>query len=440
MSTALSSTSHTTSVENALPRWFYLLQVAVVATVVMAPAFSIENAKHAAGDETGKTSLLEKLETPNRIRQLAYTVSVLGFGLTGAFFFWRSGNRARNSPLLFGLSLSLLAIILASILWSEDRSLSFRRIVIFEMVAFGAIGLGARWRPIDFTQMVLVLSSVMLFVGIVAELRVGTFLGGSGYRFSGLLHPNKQASSLALLVVASAVTWLRNRQLSMALLAGAALGMLVLTGSRGGLLTCFAGLTTIGWLMSNGGTRLRLLLASVSLLGIALLLFALIPNLGSDIMDAARLGRQGASADPSKLTGRLPIWAEIIANIKERPLLGYGYSGFWTTERIYKLSYIHKWEFSNAHSTYLDSLLSVGIAGFSIGLLALLGVIVKGCKHVRHSGNLGILFAVAVVVMGLVNSLTESIFYGDGYEPLCVMIAAFVIMYHPNTSEGDADD
>lgn len=405
----------------------------MLSVIVMAPAFSLQNAKLATGDETGKVGLLDKLETPNRLRQLAYTASVLGFGVVGAWLIYRRGAEQIGSPLLLGILLGTLAIIAASLLWSDSRSDSFRRIVIFSCVAIGALGIGASWRPRDFIAMVLLVSGAMLFVGILAEIRVGSLLSGDSYRFSGLLHPNKQAASLALFVVAATVLWLEHRRWLLFLAVCFAAGMLVLTGSRGGVLTCGAGLAVIVWLHLQEKARLRLALAGGILLGITITTFAVVPSLNESLLEIARMGRAEAGADPSKLTGRLPIWAEVISYIQKRPILGYGYSGFWTNERIYRLSYIHGWEFSNAHSSYLDSLLSVGLVGFSLGAIALVLAIVRAVKCYAVAPTSGFSFLVAVVVMGLVNSLTESIFYGDGYEPLCVMIALGLIAYHTPT-------
>ncbi len=415
----------------SIPRWLYVLQLVVISVVIMAPAFSVQNARQAAGDESDKLSLLDKLETPNRLRQLAYTMSVLSFGFSGVFFFLQRATSKVTSPLLLGLTLASYAVVVASLVWSDARTESFRSVVIMALVGIGAIGLGAIWKPRNFVWMVLALSAFMLVVGVLAELRVGTFLSGESYRFSGLLHPNKQAASLALFVVAGAVLWFAERSTIILLAAGVAFCMLVLTGSRGGLLTCFSGLGVVVWLRLSGAARLRLLLAGTFGLGILMTVFAITPSLNELILDIARLGRQEAGADPSKLTGRLPIWAEVVSYIRDRPVLGYGYSGFWTNERIYRLSFIHKWEFSNAHSSYLDTLLSVGVVGFAFGLLTLLYAIARGWSCYYQSSATGINFAVAVIVMGLVNSLTESIFYGPGYEPLCVMIAVSLIVFHP---------
>ncbi|GAB5404008.1 MAG: Wzy-type polysaccharide biosynthesis protein UppW [Aureliella sp.] len=423
-----------------IPKWLYALQLVVISFVIMAPAFSLQNARQAGGDEAGKLSLLDKLETPNRIRQLAYTVSVLSFGISGAYFFLNHAASRVASPLLFALMLASYAVVVTSLVWSDSRSESFRSVVTVALVGFGAIGLGTIWKARDFVVMVLALSAFMLVIGVLAELRVGTFLGGESYRFSGLLHPNKQASSLAMFVVAAVVVWIAERRKLLLLAAIAALGMLVLTGSRGGLLTCFAGLGVVVWLRLSGAARLRFCLTAMFGLGLLITLFAVTPSLNEAVMEVARLGRQEAGADPTKLTGRLPIWADVISYIEDRPVLGYGYSGFWTTERIYRMSFIHKWEFSNAHSSYFDTLLSVGVVGFTLGFLTLLMAIARGWRWYGHSSDIGVNFTVAVIVMGLVNSLTESIFYGAGYEPLCVMVAVSLIVFHPLTKTGEDEN
>ena len=41
---------------------------------------------------------------------------------------------------------------------------------------------------------------------------------------------------------------------------------------------------------------------------------------------------------PKSLTGRMPIWTELMRYVDRRPLTGYGYESFWTAENIEDLS------------------------------------------------------------------------------------------------------
>ena len=68
--------------------------------------------------------------------------------------------------------------------------------------------------------------------------------------------------------------------------------------------------------------------------------------------------------DPT-LTGRTDIWGYVILDIYERPLLGWGYQAFWSTENpaAYEISDALHWWVPQAHSGMLEILLSVGLTG-----------------------------------------------------------------------------
>jgi len=79
---------------------------------------------------------------------------------------------------------------------------------------------------------------------------------------------------------------------------------------------------------------------------------------------AALLGRS------SDLTGRTEIWRWVVSYIRERPILGYGYAGFWTETASATIereigSHIY------SHNGYLDTLLTNGAVGLSLALIFL---------------------------------------------------------------------
>ncbi|MBD0261873.1 MAG: O-antigen ligase family protein [Tolypothrix sp. Co-bin9] len=71
----------------------------------------------------------------------------------------------------------------------------------------------------------------------------------------------------------------------------------------------------------------------------------------------------GASGKDLTFSGRSDLWEMIIAKIWERPLLGYGFYGFWTTSAASNLRATLTWA-SNAHNGFLELLLELGFLGF----------------------------------------------------------------------------
>lgn len=73
------------------------------------------------------------------------------------------------------------------------------------------------------------------------------------------------------------------------------------------------------------------------------------------------------------LTGRTQIWASLLPVAMQRPILGRGFGGFWTTQaRIV-------FDISEAHNGYLDVMLDLGFAG----IIFLLGYLLWSCRKAQ---------------------------------------------------------
>lgn len=79
----------------------------------------------------------------------------------------------------------------------------------------------------------------------------------------------------------------------------------------------------------------------------------------------------GFVADNQTLTGRTDLWNDIFAVIERRPMLGYGYQGFWSNESLrYQAFGSSGWQTGKAHNAVLDHILDVGAVGLLLfGLL-----------------------------------------------------------------------
>ncbi|MFN6569669.1 O-antigen ligase [Dendronalium sp. ChiSLP03b] len=73
----------------------------------------------------------------------------------------------------------------------------------------------------------------------------------------------------------------------------------------------------------------------------------------------------GASGKDLTFNGRSDLWEAVIYKVWERPLLGYGYYGFWTSPAASNLRATYEWA-SNAHNGFLELLLELGFLGFLI--------------------------------------------------------------------------
>jgi O-antigen ligase len=73
----------------------------------------------------------------------------------------------------------------------------------------------------------------------------------------------------------------------------------------------------------------------------------------------------GTSGKDLTFNGRSDPWQLVISKVLERPWLGYGFSGFWTSNAAFKLRATYDWA-SNAHNGFLELLLELGFLGFFI--------------------------------------------------------------------------
>jgi O-antigen ligase len=103
----------------------------------------------------------------------------------------------------------------------------------------------------------------------------------------------------------------------------------------------------------------------------------------------------------STFTGRTDIWAELVPYVKDRPLLGCGFGGFWTPEM--RVKHI----ISQAHNGYLEVLMEVGSAGL---LLIAAFVLSSAGKAVRALGRDfdWASFCICSLLMFTLNNSTEA--------------------------------
>ncbi len=74
-----------------------------------------------------------------------------------------------------------------------------------------------------------------------------------------------------------------------------------------------------------------------------------------------------ASGRDTSLTGRGPLWHEVIRVIAQRPVLGHGYAGFWNDEsrEVQYLWLKAGWRAPDSHDGYLDVLVELGALGLA---------------------------------------------------------------------------
>jgi O-antigen ligase len=334
--------------------------------------------------------------------------------------------------------LILIGWIISSPIWADEFGTSVRRSMLPALMLVGALGIARHWPPERLCLMAVHLGFAYIFIGICAELQVGTFLRGSDYRFSGTLHPNSQAVNCMAALLGSVCLLLGGSKFrrTCLMVAGLSLVMLVLTGSRTGFGSLLAAMCALFGLRASprqfvyfalGGG----LLACMAIMGMLLMSDV---ELGDSMLDVARMGRELEAGEVSSLTGRIPIWKELSRHIAERPMFGHGYGSFWTGQRVYDLSAILNWEFNHAHSAYLESLLNIGFIGVAIGLTVVVVGIRRALTAARQSDSIGYQFLLVWLLTGVIHGFAEPSFIQPEFAAMIGTIGLSMLVFRERPS------
>lgn len=112
------------------------------------------------------------------------------------------------------------------------------------------------------------------------------------------------------------------------------------------------------------------------------------------------------------LTGRIPLWELVIAKIAERPLLGYGYGGFWLGwegESADVWRYTNKnWEAPHSHNGFLEILLAFGLIGLVIATLTFITIFWRSLTCIRSTQSSFGYWPLWYLTLLFLSNLTES--------------------------------
>lgn len=319
------------------------------------------------------------------------------------------GRQLHVRGLLATLCIGYLAWSAASVLWATEPRTALTRLVSFSFEVLAALAIAKRLSPRQFVSLVWWTTLAWMSLGFLAELSHDSFTpSDDGYRFSGLFHPNTMGAGCALLILASLYElWAgSNRKLLLLSVLAAATMFTVLTGSRaamgGAILT--AGVVWLG--ISSPRKSIAAVVMGLLVLGF------LVAIAGSELTsvagDAVMLGRNDRDQDLGSLTGRVPLWNELLVSVAERPIAGFGFNSFWTSTRIAELSQGEWGDIPNGHSLYIDTILSGGLIGAGLFFAVLFGTVATAIAAERRCPRSGYGFVAATVLYCLVNGIAET--------------------------------
>lgn len=342
----------------------------------------------------------------NKFRQIAF----LGCAMIGmlSLLFGRTGRFRFNLPvILIGFYILWAG---ASAQWSIDSGTTMRRFAVVLCCVIGCFGFSRFLRVQDVVLAALLVSLAYLMLGVAVELSFGSFRPHvGGYRFAGTMHPNIQAANLAMGAIAA---WVMARISPRASLIyygifGILFLFLISTKCRSATGAVPVALGAI-WLASQPTRNVLVgILAGfwlVASVGLICMVSGFDPI--GEYQEILLMGRGEETG--SSLTGRIPLWHDLSTYVSRKPLQGYGFGAFWTPRHINDIAVSQEWVISEAHSSYLDTTLQLGIIGAVLMTVIIVCTLLYSASVFRVTQEPAYLYLVGGVFFCLLRGLTES--------------------------------
>jgi O-antigen ligase len=130
----------------------------------------------------------------------------------------------------------------------------------------------------------------------------------------------------------------------------------------------------------------------------------------------------------------------VISFIEERPILGYGYAGFWTESASARVDRAINVEVMYAHNGYLDTFLTTGAVGLSLALVFLGTGLKRAFDWSLRAESHASLWPLAVLSLFLLYNLGEcTILMQHVQWALCVaaVVGSDLALFAPDTAPED---
>jgi len=332
------------------------------------------------------------------------------FVVIGACWVMYRPNLRVDAPILLFLSLCVIGFIVASLFWSTQRGETIREII--RILVFLLTGYSISRSMNSRTVCLFVLFFLLFAVGLAAgfDIVAGNFRPWRGdYRMQGTFHANELARQATLLAVGSFALMSHtsaNRLWRIVFIF--ALVVVFLTKSRTGLVSMGVGLIAVQMMKLNVSSSIGFASLGMFLAASGLLMFAILDSATKrSILGSSSMGRE---VEVGSLTGRIPLWEEVLDQSKNQYLLGGGYGAFWTTRRTQEMGDTLHWYPRHSHSIYIETLVNVGIVGFAMVFLAVLLYLSKCYSKIWSGAGWQYGVFASFTIVGLVNGLAEAAF------------------------------
>jgi exopolysaccharide production protein ExoQ len=322
---------------------------------------------------------------------------------------------------------ALVLLALLSCLWAEVPGLVLQRSVAVLGTTLLGIGFATRLTLEEQVRLLSWLFRIMAALSLVCVLlfpsygisssveSVGNWQGIFGYK-------NVLGAMMAMCIL---VEWLRPANSLMSkfikwLTVAVAAVLLVFSDSDTSVVALAATLLLIET-FRFASQRLRMPLYAI----IVVILMIVASGMTALLVDSQ--GVAGSLGRSSNFSGRTAIWRIVLSDISERPVLGYGYSGFWlgSTAESAAVDQAIGTSVMYAHNGYLETLLNLGAVGFLFTLAFLWMGLKRAYYYYERDRSSLNLWPLAFLTFFLLYNLGEcTILFQDLQWALCVAVIA----------------
>jgi O-antigen ligase len=351
--------------------------------------------------------------------------------------------RTRNPPKFKGrlatTTLVFLAVNGASIFWSVDAATTVRRLAVFYLGVVVVIALAKGFSALDLARLGFYSCGVVAILAILTEIFITkTFAPlDPEYRMMGVMSSNSQAQNLTACIFCGLTLLMKYPRRAKWMVPALGLMALLLYFTRGRTATVACVLLSLFFVKSILHDRFKVhTRIAIGILLVATIVPAIILMGGksADVAGSALMLGRDDTQNNASLSNRAPLWAELMDYVSDRPLLGYGYNAFWTSGRISKISDHQKWGVPNAHNTYLDQELSVGIPGVILYTAVLWGALIVTWKRYRRNRCAETLLAPIMITWLVITTFAESL----PLDPFLPTFLVYVLLAQALMPEGAA--
>ena len=410
--------------------WAYVLGVVILTAGYWFPEHGWDQSQHFKDIDEMMYDGTENLTADKLIgidkRATVTRLTLAAYGLA-LFWFQRRYRLRVSSPLLwFGLAFG--AMIYGSVFWSINPTHTAFKLVVLSCVGGAAIGFATAFTLRQLLEWLALTCAAYLCIGLIAEISLGTFQIGGGHRFVGTVHPNTEAIFGAVVCLCARLFFCaeRSRVLSVCMVA-LAVFCIYLTKSRTTLAAVVVSFVVMQILAARGKNRVYLILICAFVAGCMTVSSVLL-----SVRNTGQLGSimaMGRTEDVTTLTGRLPLWEELLTWVEKSPVLGYGYLAFWDSKRVEYLSETFSWEIPHGHNMYIDISLDVGLVGASLFLCMLVGALISASRLYMRTNKIEYAIVVGLFICAMINGGGESLFKLPGL-PLFVLVSTYIGLLH----------